>query len=240
VEIIAHRAARQGPGKPEPASGLRQALRGPAGRVELDVVCVRGRLVIAHDPREARLPGRLPIEQALAIVAESGCGLLADLKGRGAAEPLGEALVVAALAGRTIVCGELAEVELACNVSGATRAWTLPAPRAVPPVTAGSVPSAHAGLFGRASRRARIRVEQAAVAGLRSGRCDAVCVEHRVVIPTLVEAVHAAAGRLLAWTVDDPSDASRLADLGVDGLITNEPDRLAAFLSSRSAQWSDG
>lgn len=33
-----------------------------------------------------------------------------------------------------------------------------------------------------------------------------------------------------AWTVNEPSDLSRLADLGVDGLCTDYPDRLAGVL----------
>jgi glycerophosphoryl diester phosphodiesterase len=247
MEIIAHRAVSDAAGRPQPAVALCQALRGCADRVELDITCLDGRLVVAHDPREARrLPGRLTVDDALAVVAASDRGLLADIKGHGAAELLGEALVAAALAGRTIVCGELEQVELACELSGAIRAWTLPAARAVPPARAvrpgptSSLAAAHAGLLGRASRGARLRVERAAAEALGGGRCDAVSVERRFVTVALLDAVHARAGRLLAWTVDDPSDASRLAELGVDGLITNEPDELAAYLSGRSAQWSDG
>ncbi|WP_410000315.1 glycerophosphodiester phosphodiesterase family protein [Halomonas sp. I1] len=45
--------------------------------------------------------------------------------------------------------------------------------------------------------------------------------------------------RLLAWTVNDPARMSRLIDLGVDGIITDRPDRLARLLEEREAL-SDG
>jgi len=38
----------------------------------------------------------------------------------------------------------------------------------------------------------------------------------------LVEAVHARGGRVIAWTVDDPSVMKRLASIGVDALCTND------------------
>jgi glycerophosphoryl diester phosphodiesterase len=38
----------------------------------------------------------------------------------------------------------------------------------------------------------------------------------------MVDAVHARGGRIVAWTVDDPSTIRRLAALGVDALCTND------------------
>ena len=38
---------------------------------------------------------------------------------------------------------------------------------------------------------------------------------------------------LLTYTVDEPEEMERLADLGVDGIITNRPDRLDKFLYQR-------
>jgi glycerophosphoryl diester phosphodiesterase len=39
--------------------------------------------------------------------------------------------------------------------------------------------------------------------------------------------------KVLAWTVNDPADMARLADMGVDGIITDHPDRLREVLASR-------
>ena len=240
MEIIAHRAASGGRGRPASIQSLARALGGRADRVELDVFLVAGRLVIAHDLAEASLAGQLTLAQALRAIAAAGRELLADLKGHGAAPALDAELAASGLAGRAIVCGALGQVEQAWLASRATRAWTLPTGRR--PSVAADPESlrAPAGPLGLATPRARRRVERAVVEGLEAGRCDAVCVERRFVGPSLVRAVHQAGGRLLAWTVDDLSEARRLAGLGVDGLITNQPDKLAASTSTGSAQWSDG
>ncbi len=240
MEIIAHRAASAGRGRPASIQSLAQTLGGRADRVELDVFLIAGRLVIAHDRAEASLAGQLTLAQALPAIAAAGRGLLADLKGHGAAPALDAALSASGLAGRAIVCGALDQVGQACHASRATPAWTVPTPRGPPLGADPRSLRAPAGPLGLATPRARRLLERAVVLGLEAGRCDAVCVERRFVGPSLVRAVHQAGGRLLAWTVDDLSDARRLAGLGVDGLITNHPDELAASTSSGSAQWSDG
>lgn len=45
----------------------------------------------------------------------------------------------------------------------------------------------------------------------------------------LVSAVHAAGGRVVAWTVNDPQEASRLVDIGVDALCTDLPAVMQQF-----------
>ena len=49
---------------------------------------------------------------------------------------------------------------------------------------------------------------------------------------TLVDAIHAAGGRVIVWTVNDPADARRLAALGVDGLCSDVIDEIRAALSA--------
>lgn len=50
----------------------------------------------------------------------------------------------------------------------------------------------------------------------------------------LVASVHAAGGRLYAWTVDDPAFMQRLLAMGVDGLCSNHPDRARKAVDSLS------
>jgi glycerophosphoryl diester phosphodiesterase len=50
--------------------------------------------------------------------------------------------------------------------------------------------------------------------------------------PLLREA-HALGLAVIPWTVNDPADMDRLVGWGVDGLITDHPDRLRALLQRR-------
>ncbi len=45
--------------------------------------------------------------------------------------------------------------------------------------------------------------------------------QHEYLDQALVNAVHARSGRVIAWTVNTPSDILRVAALGVDGICTN-------------------
>jgi len=52
-----------------------------------------------------------------------------------------------------------------------------------------------------------------------------------------VQQLHAALIRALPWTVNNPSDWSRLLDWGVDGITTDYPDRLADLLRQRNIEF---
>jgi glycerophosphoryl diester phosphodiesterase len=41
-----------------------------------------------------------------------------------------------------------------------------------------------------------------------------------------VDSIHNAGLSVNPWTVDEPADIARMIDLGVDGIITNTPDRV--------------
>ncbi|HET7380004.1 MAG TPA: glycerophosphodiester phosphodiesterase [Gaiellales bacterium] len=56
----------------------------------------------------------------------------------------------------------------------------------------------------------------------RSGARDAT-VRHDCVTPELVDAVHAREGRVYAWTVNTRRGIERMRELGVDGVISDDP-----------------
>jgi glycerophosphoryl diester phosphodiesterase len=51
--------------------------------------------------------------------------------------------------------------------------------------------------------------------------------------PALVAEAHAAGLEVIPWTIDDPATMASLMDAGVDGIITNYPDRLRALMAER-------
>ena len=58
---------------------------------------------------------------------------------------------------------------------------------------------------------------------------------YAVVDAPLVDAVHAAGGRVIAWTVNEPEELARLAALGVDGLCTDDVSLIGASSPPTSA-----
>jgi glycerophosphoryl diester phosphodiesterase len=55
-----------------------------------------------------------------------------------------------------------------------------------------------------------------------------------LVTPQLVEQAHAAGLQVVTWTVNDPTEMRALLEAGVDGIMTDYPDRLCAVLRSFS------
>jgi glycerophosphoryl diester phosphodiesterase len=58
----------------------------------------------------------------------------------------------------------------------------------------------------------------------------------RLVDRRFVEAAHRRQLQVHVWTVDDPVEMAELLDLGVDGIMTDRPDRLRQVLEGRG-QW---
>lgn len=52
--------------------------------------------------------------------------------------------------------------------------------------------------------------------------------------PGLVDRLHAAGLQVMVWTLDEPEHWAAAVALGVDGIITNRPDRLAGWLAART------
>jgi glycerophosphoryl diester phosphodiesterase len=54
-----------------------------------------------------------------------------------------------------------------------------------------------------------------------------------LVTPEFVSHAHAHELQVHVWTIDEPEEMNRLLDLGVDGIVTNHPARLARLIESR-------
>ena len=222
VEVIAHRgASAAAPENTDEAFDLAVAQR--ADVLELDVrITLDGELVVVHDATLARTAGdprrvdsvtRAELEQLappvrplmLAAVLERharSARLLLELKDP---EPRSEALLAEALERHGITD------RLALQVFDlrALRRLRLRAPRL-------RLCSIH-------RRRPSARTLGAVA------RCaTAVSVWHERVDAGVVAAAHARGLTVSAWTVNSPAAIDRMLAVGVDGLITDEPDIAAA------------
>ncbi len=56
-----------------------------------------------------------------------------------------------------------------------------------------------------------------------------------LVSEAVVRQAHARGMRVFPWTVNEPGDIARLADLGVDGIITDFPERVSKAVRARAA-----
>ncbi len=203
------------------------ALHHGVDMIELDVLPERtdgsGELLVAHDYEDVRAREPLRFERALEHLAGERFAALdfdIDVKIPGYESRVIDALRRFGLLERSLLSCTYPQVlariraqepalRLGLSVPRVRRDYTTDMLTAIP---------ALAILTGyRAMLPARAR------AGLREGRYDAIMAHWRVVTRALVRAVHDGGGELYVWTVDDSARIARLAELGVDGIITNDP-----------------
>jgi glycerophosphoryl diester phosphodiesterase len=60
---------------------------------------------------------------------------------------------------------------------------------------------------------------------------------YRDVDARLVAEAHALGLVVVPWTVNEPAEMRRVLDLGVDGMISDRPDRLRSELEARGIAW---
>jgi len=191
--------------------------------IEFDLLRRRdGRIVLAHDPEDARRRHPLTLDEGLDLLAGdryASVELDADLKHRGFEREVVEALRSRGLLERSFISSmhteSLARVgELA---PGVPRGWSVPRVRRDYTQRRWALP-AYA-----VARYLRARLPGRAGKMLAAGRCEAVVAHWMLVSAQLVRAVHAAGGELYVWTVDDRRRLERLVELGADAVITNDP-----------------
>lgn len=200
------------------------ALDAGVDMIEFDVLPERGggdRLLLAHD--YTVVDGAPTLEDGLAAFASEAYGgveLDVDLKLPGYEARVVEALRSFGLLDRALISTQYVESlrVLRAEAPSARLGWSVPRVRRDYTSSAITVGPALAVLA--AYRRA---LPGRAARALRAGVCDALMAHWRLVTPRLVRAVEGAGGELFVWTVDDAPSIRRFADLGVTGVITNDP-----------------
>ena len=199
------------------------ALEHGVDMIEFDVLRLRdGRLVLAHDYEDAAARECLSLEEGLdhfAGEAYSDVELDLDMKLPGYEREVADGLGERGLGERSIVSTMYTESldQLGELAPGLRRGWSVPrvrrnylrSPLAVPAYAV--------------ARIMRARLPGQAASRIRAGGCEAIMSHQVLVSRRLVRAVHAAGGQLYVWTVDDAERIRALEQLGVDGVITNDP-----------------
>lgn len=67
---------------------------------------------------------------------------------------------------------------------------------------------------------------------LRNIRYDVLCMQVELCYGMLARRIKASGKKLYVWTADDEKVFERMISYGVDGIVTNEPDRLIEYLKN--------
>jgi glycerophosphoryl diester phosphodiesterase len=204
------------------AASFDAALAAGVDMIEFDVLPVADRLVLAHDYSHD-LAGALTLEEGLAHLASSpftDIELDVDLKLPGYEARVVEALRTHGLVERTLVSTTfMRSLVVVRELEPRLRlGWSVPRARRDYTVSWRTKAFAYAAIA-----RIRRRLPEAAREHLAAGRCDALMAHWRLVSRRLVRAVGEAGGELYVWTVDDATRIRRLEQMGVTGVITNDP-----------------
>jgi glycerophosphoryl diester phosphodiesterase len=201
------------------------ALAAGVDMIEFDVLPERGgdRLILAHDYEDAASRSPHTLQEGLAHLgsdAFTGVELDVDLKLPGYELRVLDALRSVGVLDRSIISTQFrSSLELIRAAEPSVRlGWSVPKLRRDPFRSRAMTIPAIAALWVM-----RLLLPIRAASAIRSRRCDALMAHWRLVTPALVRTVRAAGGELYVWTVDDVPRLRRLEQLGVTGVITNDP-----------------
>jgi glycerophosphoryl diester phosphodiesterase len=227
-QVIAHRGASADRHE-NTLDAFRVALAQGADAIELDVhATADGAVVVHHDP-VVRIRCR-PADRPLPVIGKSTMAALRAVQ-------LPDGSVIPTLEEVCALVGSRAALHVEIKSAGLERA--VPAVLARHPAVQAAVHSFDHRVPAAIQRATGLPVGIL----LSSYLLDPVHAAHQVgardvwvaealIDGALVETLHAAGLRCVAWTVDDPVRATALARLGVDGLCTNRPAALRAAVAS--------
>jgi glycerophosphoryl diester phosphodiesterase len=206
------------------AASFDAALAAGVDMIEFDVLPSRtdGRLILAHDYQDAAREV-LTLEQGLEHLASSqfeAVELDVDLKLPGYELRVLNALRARGLLERALISSQYREsLALIRAVEPTVRlGWSVPKLRRDPFRNRLMWLPASALLL---AWRELLPLRAGRVIG--SGQCDALMAHWRLITPRLVRRVRDAGGELYVWTVDELPRIRALQELGVTGVITNDP-----------------
>ena len=187
--------------------------------VEVDVLELDGALVLAHS--HAEVPAELAtLDEGLAFLAPGTCGIQLDLKARGAERALVEAVRNGGLVERTVVSSfrpatlralHALEPGLRLGLTYPEDRYSLGQRRLFAPFMGTTLAGLRAALPRRIGRM------------VRGAKASAAMLHWQVVSKPVVERCHAVGAPVLAWTLTSRDQVQALDELGVDGVIADDP-----------------
>lgn len=205
------------------ASSFDAALAAGVDVIEFDVLPDGERLVLAHDYEDAASRSPHTLEEGLAHLATDRFGdveLDVDLKLPGYELRVLEVLRSFGLLDRAMISTQYrSSLRLIRRSEPRVRlGWSVPKLRRDPFRSRTTALPAFVGLLAL-----RALLPTWAAAEMRRRHCDALMAHWRLVTPRLVRRVAEAGGELYVWTVDELPRMRALEQLGVTGVITNDP-----------------
>jgi len=203
------------------------ALQAGVDTIEFDVISEHrdgsGELLLAHDFEDTTSRAPHTLDEGLAHFAEvtyDGIELIADLKAEGYEERVAAAIERHGLTGRSLV-STMEESSLALLRARHPQirlGWSVPRlqrdPLLNPVVALPALVLLH---------YMRWALPTVVANRIRRGEIDALMAHWRLATPRLARQIDAAGGELYAWTVDDRRRIARLEEMGVTGVISNDP-----------------
>lgn len=189
--------------------------------VELDVLGRPDRtLVLGHSQRELETEPA-GIEDVFALLRDRSpkTGLLADVKGGGFERELVEALRRYDLVARTVASTYgLAKLRTLRRLEPG-----LTLSRTYPPSRLALGRHRFLPVFGPLRAGLRITLPSRIEAIVGEADVSATTLDHRLITRAAIERCHSLGVAVLAWTVNDRAVLRKLDDLGVDGVISDDP-----------------
>jgi glycerophosphoryl diester phosphodiesterase len=187
--------------------------------VEVDVLRLDGALVLAHSQDE--VPAELvTLDDALAFLTGGTCGIQLDLKARGAEAEIVDALRRRDLVERTVISSfRAASLRTLHALEPALRlGLTYPEDR-----LGLSRRRVFAPLVGSTLSALRTALPRRIAWMLAAAEATAAMLHWQIVNKAVIDRCHALGAAVVAWTVPSRDELRALDELGVDGVIADDP-----------------